>query len=174
MDKPMKFRVTSTNEDILNKDYSDFPNLTVTHYRTDSEIFAYDVAILEIHSLEELKKYYEYCEAPLIVDFDGASIAEDPDNIDGHIEIYIIIENKLIKIDNGKFMKTIVYTIVGILALVAALFTLWNTNAVFNDVVKPTIDSTYYQGHTMLIYTKGTSVSECHSPTCKKCYQIYD
>lgn len=59
-----------------------------------------------------------------------------------------------------------IVTIVGLFLL--ALFLNGNR---FSDIK---VDSTTYQGHTMLIYTKGTSVSVCHSPTCKKCFQVYD
>lgn len=36
------------------------------------------------------------------------------------------------------------------------------------------IEEFKYKGHDMLKYTSGISVSVCHSPTCKKCYQIFD
>lgn len=37
-----------------------------------------------------------------------------------------------------------------------------------------TVDSIDYNRHTMLIYHKGDVFSICHSPTCKKCYQVFD
>lgn len=36
------------------------------------------------------------------------------------------------------------------------------------------VDSFYYNQHTMLMFEKDANFSICHSPTCKKCYQIFD
>lgn len=47
-----------------------------------------------------------------------------------------------------------------------------NINSIFNN--KPIITTWKYQGHDMLLYKYKDSYSICHSPTCKKCYQIFD
>ena len=47
-----------------------------------------------------------------------------------------------------------------------------NINSIFNN--KPIITTWKYQGHDMLLYKYKNSYSICHSPTCKKCYQIFD
>ena len=47
-----------------------------------------------------------------------------------------------------------------------------NINSIFNN--KPIITTWKYQGHDMLLYKYEDSYSICHSPTCKKCYQIFD
>ena len=47
-----------------------------------------------------------------------------------------------------------------------------NINSIFNN--KPIITTRKYQGHDMLLYKYKDSYSICHSPTCKKCYQIFD
>ena len=39
---------------------------------------------------------------------------------------------------------------------------------------KPTIKEWKYKGHDMLLYEYKNSYSICHSPVCRKCYQIYD
>lgn len=39
---------------------------------------------------------------------------------------------------------------------------------------KPTIKEWQYKGHDMLLYEYKNSYSICHSPVCRKCYQIYD
>ena len=41
-------------------------------------------------------------------------------------------------------------------------------------ISNPTIKEWKYKGHDMLLYEYKNSYSICHSPTCKKCYQIYD
>lgn len=47
-----------------------------------------------------------------------------------------------------------------------------NINGIFNN--EPIITTWKYQGHDMLLYKYKDSCSICHSPTCKKCYQIFD
>lgn len=47
-----------------------------------------------------------------------------------------------------------------------------NINSIFNN--KPIITTWKYQGHDMLLYKYKNSYSICHSPTCRKCYQIFD
>lgn len=39
---------------------------------------------------------------------------------------------------------------------------------------KPTIKEWEYKGHDMLLYEYKNSYSICHSPVCRRCYQIYD
>lgn len=41
-------------------------------------------------------------------------------------------------------------------------------------ISNPTIKEWKYKGHDMILYEYKNSYSICHSPTCKKCYQIYD
>ena len=39
---------------------------------------------------------------------------------------------------------------------------------------KPAIKEWEYKGHDMLLYEYKNSYSICHSPVCRKCYQIHD
>ena len=41
-------------------------------------------------------------------------------------------------------------------------------------ISNPTIKEWKYKGHDMLLYEYKNSYSICHSPVCRKCYQIYD
>lgn len=36
------------------------------------------------------------------------------------------------------------------------------------------VDTFLYQGHTMVKFTNGKSISICHSPECRKCTLFYD
>lgn len=47
-----------------------------------------------------------------------------------------------------------------------------NIKSLFSN--KPIIKEWKYKGHDMILYEYKNSYSICHSPTCKKCYQIYD
>lgn len=81
----MKFRVFNSCKPILKPKYCNFPNLSVTQKTKGT--YTYSMAILEVNSLEELKKYYEYVTADLIIDFLGSD-EDEPTGLDGHIEIY--------------------------------------------------------------------------------------
>lgn len=39
---------------------------------------------------------------------------------------------------------------------------------------KSVIEEWKYKGHDMLLYEYKNSYSICHSPVCRKCYQIHD
>lgn len=47
-----------------------------------------------------------------------------------------------------------------------------NIKSLFSS--EPTIKEWQYKGHDMLLYEYKNSYSICHSPVCRKCYQIYD
>lgn len=47
-----------------------------------------------------------------------------------------------------------------------------NIKSLFSS--EPTIKEWEYKGHDMLLYEYKNSYSICHSPVCRKCYQIYD
>ena len=47
-----------------------------------------------------------------------------------------------------------------------------NIKSLFSS--EPTIKEWEYKGHDMLLYEYKNSYSICHSPICRKCYQIYD
>lgn len=47
-----------------------------------------------------------------------------------------------------------------------------NIKSLFSS--EPTIKEWEYEGHNMLLYEYKNSYSICHSPICRKCYQIYD
>ena len=73
--------------------------------------------------------------------------------------------------------QLILCSIVAIVILAGGLWLsfVWyqpNINSISNN--KPIITTWKYQGHDMLLYKYKDSYSICHSPTCKKCYQIFD
>lgn len=73
--------------------------------------------------------------------------------------------------------RLILFIIAFIIILVGCLWIniIWyepNINSLF--LGKPTIKEWKYKGHDMLLYECKNSYSICHSPVCKKCYQIYD
>lgn len=46
------------------------------------------------------------------------------------------------------------------------------SGSTFNN--ESTVTVWKYQGHDMLLYYYKNSYSICHSPVCKKCYQMFD
>lgn len=68
-------------------------------------------------------------------------------------------------------MKEAFYFIKGIIYLLIVIFGIFafiTLSPLKCSVIK-------YNGHDMLQYKQAEfTVSVCHSPTCKKCYQIYD
>ena len=75
-------------------------------------------------------------------------------------------------------MKKLILFIIAFIALLVGF--LWisfvwyepNIKSLFSS--EPTIKEWEYKGHDMLLYEYKNSYSICHSPICRKCYQIYD
>lgn len=73
--------------------------------------------------------------------------------------------------------KLILFIIAFIVLFVGCLWIniIWyepNIRSLFSS--NPTIKEWKYKGHDMLLYEYKNSYSICHSPICRKCYQIYD
>lgn len=73
--------------------------------------------------------------------------------------------------------RLILYIITFVIILVGSLwisFTWYEPNLKSLLPSKPTIKEWQYKGHDMLLYEYKNSYSICHSPTCRKCYQVFD
>ena len=73
--------------------------------------------------------------------------------------------------------RLILFTTAFIILIVGSIWIsfIWyepNIKSLF--ISKPTIKEWEYKGHDMLLYEHKNSYSVCHSPVCRKCYQIYD
>lgn len=55
-------------------------------------------------------------------------------------------------------------------------YCIYHMRKIINEIYTetPHITEWQYKGHDMLRYDYHGSYSVCHSPTCKKCYQIFD
>lgn len=84
----MKFRITITNSYTVDKEYLAYPGIQLTTVYNKVMHCNEDVVTIEFSTMEELKGYYQYCKSPLTVDFNKKDDTYDPDDIDGHIEIY--------------------------------------------------------------------------------------
>ena len=75
-------------------------------------------------------------------------------------------------------MKRLILFIIAFIALLVGFLwisVVWyepNIKSLFSS--EPTIKEWEYKGHDMLLYEYKNSYSICHSPVCRKCYQIYD
>ena len=75
-------------------------------------------------------------------------------------------------------MKRLILFIIAFIALLVGFLwisVVWyepNIKSLFSS--EPTIKEWEYKGHDMLLYEYKNSYSICHSPICRKCYQIYD
>lgn len=73
--------------------------------------------------------------------------------------------------------RLILYIITFVIILVGSLwisFTWYEPNLKSLFSSKPTIKEWQYKGHDMILYEYKNSYSICHSPTCRKCYQVFD
>ena len=73
--------------------------------------------------------------------------------------------------------KLILFIIAFIILIVGFLwisFVWYEPNIKSLFISNPTIKEWKYKGHDMLLYEYKNSYSICHSPVCRKCYQIYD
>lgn len=70
--------------------------------------------------------------------------------------------------------KQILYIIIFIVILASLLWIWYRPNLKLLFPSKPNIEEWQYKGHDMLLYEYKNSYSICHSPTCIKCYQVYD
>lgn len=75
-------------------------------------------------------------------------------------------------------MKRLILFIIAFIILIVGFIWIsfiWyepNIKSLFSS--EPTIKEWEYKGHDMLLYEYKNSYSICHSPVCRKCYQIYD
>lgn len=73
--------------------------------------------------------------------------------------------------------KTILGWMIGVLFIVGAIwigFRFYKPN--YDSMFHPTLKviEWQYKGHDMLKYTENGYTSICHSPVCRKCYQVFD
>ena len=75
-------------------------------------------------------------------------------------------------------MKRLILFIIAFIILIVGYiwisFVWYEPNIKSLFLSKPTIKEWKYKGHDMLLYEYKNSYSICHSPVCRKCYQIYD
>lgn len=75
-------------------------------------------------------------------------------------------------------MKRLILFIIAFIILIVGYiwisFVWYEPNIKSLFLSKPTIKEWEYKGHDMLLYEYKNSYSICHSPVCRKCYQIYD
>ena len=75
-------------------------------------------------------------------------------------------------------MKRLILFIIAFIILIVGYiwinFIWYDPNIKSLFLSKPTIKEWQYKGHDMLLYEYKNSYSICHSPVCRKCYQIYD
>ena len=75
-------------------------------------------------------------------------------------------------------MKRLIMFIIAFIILIVGCiwisFVWYEPNIKSLFLSKPTIKEWQYKGHDMILYEYKNSYSICHSPVCRKCYQIYD
>lgn len=68
----------------------------------------------------------------------------------------------------------VVVGIIFILIIISTYLATRNIKESKKENKQEKVDTFLYQGHTMVKFTDGKSISVCHSPECRKCTLFYD